>query len=194
MKHSVDDRSWSDANPYYYLKDHLGTVHALTDTNGAIVESYRYDAWGRVTVFDANNQQLDNSAIGNRFLFQGREYSWATGLYYFRARWYDPIIGRWLSNDPIDIQGGLNQYVFCDNNPISNTDPKGFDSNNPVVQFLKTGFIYNASCNTLLVSGNDPNNPSGRMLWIMSPWSSSLRSPFHPMTWMRCTSTVSALR
>lgn len=58
-------------------------------------------------------------------LSQGREYSWATGLYYFRARWYDPVTGRWLSNDPIGISGGLNQYVFCANNPVNRTDPLG---------------------------------------------------------------------
>jgi RHS repeat-associated protein len=110
---------------YYALKDHLGSVLALTDTNGVIVESYRYDAWGRPTVFDASGSSLSASAVGNRFLWQGREYSWKTGLYYFRARWYDPITGRWLSNDPIGISGGLNQYVFCANNPVNFRDPFG---------------------------------------------------------------------
>jgi len=43
-------------------------------------------------------------------------------------RWYDPITGRWLSNDPIGISGGLNQYVFCDNNPINRRDPSGLDN------------------------------------------------------------------
>jgi RHS repeat-associated protein len=58
-------------------------------------------------------------------LWQGREYSYKTGLYYFRARWYDPVMGRWLSNDPIGISGGLNQYVFCANNPVNFRDPLG---------------------------------------------------------------------
>jgi RHS repeat-associated protein len=110
---------------YYALKDHLGSVLALTDTNGVIVESYRYDAWGRPTVFDAGGGILAESAVGNRFLWQGREYSWKSGLYYFRARCYDPVTGRWLSNDPIGISGGLNQYVFCGNNPVNFRDPWG---------------------------------------------------------------------
>jgi len=111
---------------YFYITDHQGTVHSLADETGVIVESYRYDAWGRVLgVYDSNNQQLDNSQLGNRYLFQGREYSWQSGLYYFRARWYDPITGRWLSNDPIGISGGLNQYVFCGNNPVNCVDPFG---------------------------------------------------------------------
>jgi RHS repeat-associated protein len=112
-------------NTYYALKDHLNSVLALTDSSGQIVEQYRYDAWGRTTVFDASGSSLSFSAVGNRYCWQGREYSWRTGLYYFRARWYDPITGRWLSNDPIGISDGLNQYVFCANNPINNVDPFG---------------------------------------------------------------------
>jgi RHS repeat-associated protein len=112
-------------NTYYPLKDHLGSILALTDGAGNIVESYRYDAWGRTTVYDASGNPLSASAVGNRYCWQGREYSWKTGLYFFRARWYDPVTGRWLSNDPIGISGGLNQYVFCANNPVNFGDPFG---------------------------------------------------------------------
>ena len=114
---------------YACLTDHLGTVHALADETGNIVESYEYDAWGNVlTVRDGAGNPLTESALGNRFLFQGREYSWSTGLYNFRARWYDPETGRWLSNDPIGISGGLNQYVFCANNPVMFDDPFGLSA------------------------------------------------------------------
>jgi RHS repeat-associated protein len=115
---------------YFYITDHLGTVHAVTDLSGNIVESYQFDAWGRVLgVFDGSGRPLTQSAIGNKILWQGREYSWATGLYFFRARWYDPITGRWLSNDPIGISGGLNQYVFCGDNPVNKRDPMGLCGN-----------------------------------------------------------------
>ena len=87
--------------------------------------SPRYDAWGRTSAFDGNNNPLGISAIGNRYGFQGREYSWKSGLYYFRASWADPVTGRWLSPDPIGISGGLNQYVFVGNNPVNFTDPLG---------------------------------------------------------------------
>ncbi|TFH13579.1 MAG: hypothetical protein E4H02_11580, partial [Lentisphaerales bacterium] len=114
------------ANTYYFLTDHLGSVHAVVDSTGSIMESYRYDAWGKVLgVYDSNDKPLSESAIGNCVLWQGREYSWKTGLYYFRARWYDPITGRWVSKDPIGISGGLNQYVFCGNNPVNKRDPSG---------------------------------------------------------------------
>ena len=116
----------ASTNTYYFIRDHLGSTMALTDGIGNIIESYRYDAWGRVLgVYNASGNQIDESAFGNRILWQGREYSFKTGLYYFRARWYDPITGRFLSNDPIGISGGLNQYVFCGNNPVNFRDPFG---------------------------------------------------------------------
>jgi RHS repeat-associated protein len=114
------------AKTYFALTDHLRSVHALADDTGTIVESYRFDAWGRVLgVYDGNNNPLMQSALGNRYLWQGREYSWQSGFYFFRVRWYDPITGRWLSNDPISISGGLNQYAFCSDNPVNFRDPFG---------------------------------------------------------------------
>jgi RHS repeat-associated protein len=122
------DHTGGATNTYFALTDHLGTVHALADENGVVVESYKFDAWGNVLgVFDSNGSPLSESALGNRYLFQGREYSWATGLYYFRARWYDPVTGRWLSKDPIGISGGLNQFVAFGNNPVNMRDPFGLE-------------------------------------------------------------------
>jgi RHS repeat-associated protein len=76
-------------------------------------------------VYDANGTELSQSAVGNRYTFQGRVIDWDTGLYNFRARWYDPDTGRWLSKDPIGIEGGLNQYVAFNNNPVNYVDPLG---------------------------------------------------------------------
>ena len=118
----------SGTNTYYALKDHLNTIHALIDVSGQIIERYEYDTWGRTTVFNTAGDELPVSAIGNRYCFQGREIEWTTGLYYFRARWYDPVVGRWLSKDPIGISGGLNLYAFCGNNPVNFTDPLGLVS------------------------------------------------------------------
>jgi RHS repeat-associated protein len=108
------------------VKDHLGTVRALVDASGTnVVEAYHFDAWGRVTAYNGAGVELLASAIGNRYLFQGREFSWASGLYYFRARWYDPVTGRWLSNDPIGVSGGLNQYRALRCSPIEHVDRDG---------------------------------------------------------------------
>lgn len=126
---SMTVHTGATAQTYYYVKDHLGSVQAIVDSTGTnIVESYKYDAWGNVlAVYDSSGNPIENrqSQIGNRFLWQGREYSWNAGLYYFRARWYESVTGRWLSNDPIGISGGLNQYMFCGDNPVNFGDPFG---------------------------------------------------------------------
>jgi RHS repeat-associated protein len=115
-------------NTYYAIKDHIGSVQGFLNAQGQIVESYRYDAFGNMTILSSDLSPLTSSNIGNRYLFQGREYSTATSLCNFRARWYDSQTGRWLSNDPIGISGGLNLYAFCGNNPVMFRDPLGLRS------------------------------------------------------------------
>ena len=114
-------------NTYFAIKDHQNTVIALADSQGVVVESYDYDGYGRTRVFSATGKELTASAYGNRYCFQGREIDWTTGLYYFRARWYSPTIGRWLSKDPLGISGGINLYEFCASNPVNFIDPDGLD-------------------------------------------------------------------
>jgi len=79
--------------------------------------------------FRGNGQQRSVSAYANRYLFTGREYHLATELYYYRARWYSPTLGRFLSRDPIgkDVSDNPSQslYVYCNNLPTSITDPTG---------------------------------------------------------------------
>jgi len=116
-----------NTSTYWYVTDHLNTVWALVDDNGVVAESYNYDTWGNVSVFDESGAPLTESAVGNRFLFHGREYSWTTEFYYFRARWYDPVTARWLSLDPIGIAGGINLYQAFNNNPLNFIDPFGLE-------------------------------------------------------------------
>ena len=118
----------NDSETYYYIKDASNTVHVLVDETGQIVEYYYYDAFGNLMKMrDENYQWMTESKCDNRFLFQGREYDYATQLYYFRNRWYEPETGRWLSPDPIGISGGLNLYAFCGNDPVNFVDPMGLD-------------------------------------------------------------------
>lgn len=112
-------------NTFLYLKDNLGSVHALVNTNGAVVEQYKYTAWGEVTVLSSNGTMLAASAYGNRYTWMGREYSWVTKLHFFRSRYYEGSIGRWLSKDKIGISGGHNLYEAFGSNPIVNIDPFG---------------------------------------------------------------------
>ena len=81
------------------------------------------------------------SAYGNRYCFQGREIDWTTGLMYFRARWYDPGTGRWLSKDPVGIAGGLNQYEFCESNPVMFVDPTGLDGHSSTAPDVGTAVV-----------------------------------------------------
>ena len=129
---SMTVHSSTETNTYYALKDHQNTVLALTDASGHIAESYSYDAYGQLLdIQDGTGSSIgtQQSAVGNRYLFQGREHDFTTGFTYFRARWYSPETGRWLSKDPIGIYGGLNLYAFCGNNPVNFVDPLGLMGN-----------------------------------------------------------------
>ncbi|MEA3306710.1 MAG: RHS repeat-associated core domain-containing protein [Elusimicrobiota bacterium] len=111
---------------YFYHSDALGSVNFITDEKGKIIESYKYKVYGKPTIKDSKNETLSASSIGNPFLFTSREYESETGLYYYRARYYNPDIGRFLQEDPISFSGGnTNLYVYVSNNPINLRDPKG---------------------------------------------------------------------
>ena len=111
----------SYAGTYYYHFDALGSVVALTSGNagsmGNTVEVYEYDVYGKVGALDASHP--------NRFLFTGREFDKETGLYYYRARYYNPQIGRFLQTDPVGYGAGMNCYAYCGNGPCARTDPSG---------------------------------------------------------------------
>jgi len=81
---------------YFYHFDALGSVISLTDSNKTQVASYSYDAFGKPSTMDYGPSTMDNP-----FLFTSREYEPESGLYFYRARYYDPEIGRFISTDPI---------------------------------------------------------------------------------------------
>ncbi|NLZ07174.1 MAG: hypothetical protein GXY19_18560 [Phycisphaerae bacterium] len=105
------------AGTYYYHFDALGSVVALSDADGDTIQVYEYDVYGQVAASDPNHP--------NRFLFTGREFDTETGLYYYRARYYNPTLGRFLQTDPIGYGDGINWYRYCRNNPACCTDPSG---------------------------------------------------------------------
>ncbi len=101
----------------YYHQDALGSVIALSNSAGTISETYKYDAFGTVQT---------PSALGNRFLFTAREFDQQTSLYYYRARYYSPSLGRFLSRDPLSYLPDANLYRYVNNNPVNFIDPLGF--------------------------------------------------------------------
>ncbi|MHB8412858.1 MAG: RHS repeat domain-containing protein [Candidatus Acidiferrales bacterium] len=101
----------------YYEADGLGSVTSLTATNGSIAQSYTYDSFGNTTA--------SSGSVTNVIRYTGRELDTETNLYYYRARYYDPTTGRFLSEDPIGFSVGLDFYTYVQNNPIKNFDPPG---------------------------------------------------------------------
>lgn len=98
----------------YFLTDHLSSTSALTDISGNVIEQLAYDSFG-------------NSAGSSRtrYGYTGRERDSDTGMLYYRARFYDPEAGRFISEDPIQFDGGWNFYAYVVNNPINLRDPLG---------------------------------------------------------------------
>ena len=117
---------------YYYHQNALWSVAAITDSAAAVVERYAYDAYGSVSVTNGagvpvapNAWGTPHSAIGNPYLFTGRESDEETGLYYYRARYYDPIKGRFIERDPDEDAVGMNLYAYVKDRPTFFLDPFG---------------------------------------------------------------------
>jgi RHS repeat-associated protein len=99
----------------YYHADELGSVVKTTDAAGAVTLTRQYDAWG--------NLEVGGSELG--YAFTGREWDPETGLYFYRARYYDSLLGRFIAEDPIRWIAGPNLYTYVENSPARSTDPEG---------------------------------------------------------------------
>jgi len=118
---------------YFYRRDAQGNIVAILSASGAVVAKYIYDAWGNHAVVDANGNDIDSAThIGNKnpFRYNGYYYDVETGFYYLQTRYYDPEVGRFISQDSIDYAdpetiNGLNLYAYCGNNPVTFVDATG---------------------------------------------------------------------
>lgn len=113
------------SNAYYYHADHLGSIRALTNNKGNIVERVNYDPFGAPSFFNANGVAINASTIGNNILFTGREYDTESNTYYFRARTMHPALGRFMQKDPLGYADGMNDYAYVNNNVMDYTDRLG---------------------------------------------------------------------
>jgi RHS repeat-associated protein len=93
----------------YFHADGLGSVTSLSNSAGSIANTYAYDSYGN----------------WNSFRYTGREFDSETNLYYYRARYYDPTAGRFLSEDPLQLVFSDSQYQYAAANPITRNDPLG---------------------------------------------------------------------
>jgi len=104
---------------YFYHTDHLGSVRLLTDAAGAVANAYDYDAFG-------NLEAASFETVANPYAFTARERDAESGLMFYRARYYDPNIGRFISEDPMGFEAeDLNLYRYVFNIPVMGVDPTG---------------------------------------------------------------------
>ncbi|MEO0454087.1 MAG: putative Ig domain-containing protein [Verrucomicrobiota bacterium] len=113
----------------WYQADRLGSITGIADENGTTTVSTTYSAFGVI-----QDQAFIDSQEGTVFGFTGREFDPETGLYYYRARYYDPHLGRFISEDPIGLEasGEINLKRYSLNSPQEHTDPSG---NSPLFQY-----------------------------------------------------------
>jgi len=110
-------------NHYSYLYDGKGNVAALLDDTQAVAAAYRYDAFG--------NLKAKSGTVDQPYLFSTKRYDIDTGLVYFGYRYYAPVIGKWITRDPIWEKGGINLYLFALNNSIMYYDDNGLEVISP---------------------------------------------------------------
>jgi RHS repeat-associated protein len=123
---------------YYYHADAMGSIAAVTDSSGNTACGYLYDSFGRTQPCQS---------LTTPYGFAGREYDAESGLYFMRARYFDPATGRFIRPDPLDLTGRLltgntgtmgdpqqlNRYSYALNNPLAFRDPSGLGCSGSVV-------------------------------------------------------------
>ena len=114
--------------PYFYMRDHLGSIREMVDASGTAVARYDYDPWGRSTTVIGTNKP--------DFNFTGLYNHAKSGLDLAVYRAYDPDLGRWLNRDPIGEPGGVNLYRYVANDSPNQTDHLGLMSDQDILRSL----------------------------------------------------------
>jgi RHS repeat-associated protein len=109
----------------WFLADEQGTIKDVVDNTGIVIDHITYDSFGRIVG--------QTSSIDLRFAYTGREWDAETGQYYYRARYYDPTVGRFINEDPLGFGAGdTNIYRYVGNSPTNYIDPSGEESTDPL--------------------------------------------------------------
>ncbi|TWT87779.1 RHS repeat-associated core domain-containing protein [Stieleria varia] len=123
-------RTGGSGNRYFHRNQQY-SITALTDTSGTIQERYAYSAYGMLSIFDGSGTVRTSTAEGNRYTYTGREYDEVMDVYHYRARMYDPVVGRFCSRDPIGFLDGMS--VYCNYFGLTMQDPYGFFALEPAI-------------------------------------------------------------
>ncbi len=143
--------SYEPSAKYYFHSDALGSIIDITDNTGSLVEHYEYDVFGSFKIFSMSHEPRAMSLIGNSFYFTGREWDSEINLYYYRARFYDPKLGKFLQTDPMGYAAGINLYLYCQNNVINLIDPLGLwevntrSLGNDTIAWVSENVVYNGT-------------------------------------------------
>jgi RHS repeat-associated protein len=103
----------------YYQADGLGSITSLSNAAGSLAQTYSYDSFGK--------QTNSSGSLTNPLQFTGRELDPETNLYFYRARYFDQSVGRFLSEDRLRFYGGINFYPYVANDPLNYVDPSGLE-------------------------------------------------------------------
>jgi RHS repeat-associated protein len=120
--------------PSFYGYDGGGNVRQLTNSAGTVTDTYEYDAFG--------NDVYHTGTTPNVYLYRGEQYDSDLGLYYLRARYYNPATGRFLSRDPEDGNAkdpaSLHKYLYAGGDPVNAMDPTGRDLVSTVILYVRS--------------------------------------------------------
>jgi RHS repeat-associated protein len=132
--------------PSFYGYDGFGNVRQLTNASGTVTDTYEYDAFGHTFT--------TSGSTPNNYLYRGEQYDPDLGLYYLRARYMNPVTGRFMSRDPEDgittDPKTLHKYLYASGDPVNGSDPTG-----------RADLVeYAANVSNFVSHYNNANNPN----------------------------------
>ena len=147
----------------YYQHDALNSVTSLTNPVGALANTYTYDSFGKLSA--------STGTLTNPFQYTGREFDQETGIYFYRMRYFDQNVGRFLSEDPTGFHAGVNFYSYVANDPVRFVDPLGLQRGGGTLpnvpgNCLSYALGYDEALGPDRDGAADVNDPNWPLTWM----------------------------